>query len=333
MRHALVSLLLLTGCPLLGHEEPAKPARACGDVDQRGVWMYRHPGHPLGTDAIVGVDADEDAAIAQLGADRVTRVYGNYGDRPRDDAGAIAAWNAKLAAAGIESQLLLGDGDDIFPGCLDELLVDIDERLIDFHAGTSSPDERFTAVHLDIEPQQYKQSTAFPETTSCGLRLPEWMFWDTLTPAEKGERYELLLAAFAQVRAHLDGHGAAGIPLYVDLAPWIDSSTSLAWTDTPDIADGTDWLVQAATHVDGMTFMTYERDTAALIESSVAVELTVGTEVRVSVSAKERPPYSDTGSPLTWPALTDLWAVVEDIEVDQCDERPVDLFTYRYLLE
>ena len=291
------------------------------------------PGNDLGTDAFVGVDADENTVVAQLGVDRVTRVYGNYGDRPRDDAGTIAAWNVKLADAGIESQLLVGDGDDIFPGCIDELLVDIDERLIDFNAGTAAPNERFTALHLDIEPQQFKLSEAFPETTSCGLRLPEWMFWDDLTNVEKGKRYALLLFAFEQIRAHLDDNGASDIPIYADLAPWIDSSTSLDWSEASGITDGTDWLIQATAHIDGMTLMTYERDNAPLIESAATAELTVGTEVRVSVSAKERPPYSDAGSPLTWASLADMWAVVEEIEVDACDDRPVDLFNYRYLHE
>lgn len=301
----------------------------CMEESERGAWMYRHPGNPLGTDAIVGVPAEETTAITNLQTAQITRIYGNYGDRPTTDTAAIAAWNADLDAAGIESQLLLGDGDDIFPGCQDDLLDRIQTRLIDFNAAVG-PTERFTALHLDVEPQQYKQGAAWPTTTSCGLRIQDWMFWDDLDDGERAQRYEMLRQTFGAVRDYLDANGHATTPLYVDLAPWIDSSASFDWSAVAGVADGDDWLAQVATDVTGMTLMTYERDTAGLIDSAASSEATLATELRVSVNARERTPLSST---TTWADLNAMWAVVETLEQTHCGDRPVDLFNYRYLHE
>jgi hypothetical protein len=300
----------------------------CANPAERGVWMYRHPGNPLGTDHIVGDAAEETTAIANLQADRITRVYGNYGDRPASDTAAVGSWNAQLDTAGIDSQLLIGDGDDIFPGCRDDMLQRVQARLIDF-SGQVSPSEQFDALHLDIEPQQYKQGTAWPQTTSCGLRVQDWPYWDDLDSAGRAERYEMLRQTFIDVRNYLDTNGHAATPVYVDLAPWIDSSSNFDWT-TPPITNGDDWLTQVATEVTGITFMTYERDNAASIDSSVAGESSLNTELRVSVNAKERAPLSST---TTWTDLNAMWTVVQDLEATHCGSRPVDLFAYRYLHE
>lgn len=300
----------------------------CTLTAERGAWMYRHPGNALGTDVIVGNAAEESTAIANLQAAQITQIYGNYGDRPTNDTAAIAAWNGQLNAASIQSQVLIGDGDDIFPGCREEMIQKVQARLIDFNAAVA-PSERFYALHLDIEPQQYKQGAAWPTTTSCGLRVMDWPYWDDLDSLGRAERYELLRQTFIDVRAHLDANGHAGTPIYVDLAPWVDSSSNFDWSTTP-VVDGADWLAQVATEVTGMTFMTYERDSAASIDSSVTFEATLSTELRVSVSAKERAPLSTT---ITWADLNAMWAVVQDLEAAHCGARPVDLFNYRYLHE
>ena len=300
----------------------------CVDPAERGAWMYRHPGNNLGTDHIVGDAAEETAAIANLQADQITRVYGNYGERPVDDTAAVASWNAQLEAAGIESQLLIGDGDDIFPGCRDEMIQRVQARLIDFNASVTAS-EQFDALHLDIEPQQYKQGTAWPTTTSCGLRVMDWPYWDDLDTAGRAERYEMLRQTFLDVRAHLDANGHASTPIYVDLAPWIDTSSNFDWSATP-VVDGADWLAQVAGEVSGMTFMTYERDSASAIDAAVTGESSLSTQLRVSVSAKERAPLSST---TTWSDLNAMWAVVDDLESTHCGARPVDLFNYRYLHE
>lgn len=301
----------------------------CAEAPTRGAWMYRHPGNPLGTDAVVGASAEEASAIANLAAYQVERVYGNYGSRPVAEPSVIGAWNAQLDAAGIDSQVLVGAADDIFPGCRDEMLARVQARLIDFNAGVAAS-EQFDALHLDIEPQQYKQGAAFPTTTSCGLRVPNWPYWDDLDDAGRAERYQMLLTTLQEVRGYLDSHGHASTELYVDLAPWIDSSPNFDWGAVTGIADGADWMSQAASTVDGMTMMTYERDTASLIDASVSGEASLQTALRVSVNAKERAPLSST---TTWTDLNAMFGVVEQLEQTHCGARPVDLFNYRYLLE
>lgn len=58
----------------------------------------------------------------------------------------------------------------------------VQARLIDFNAAVA-PDQRFAALHLDIEPHQYNQGAAWPTTTSCGFRVPDWLYWDDLEHA------------------------------------------------------------------------------------------------------------------------------------------------------
>lgn len=157
----------------------------------------------------------------------------------------------------------------------------------------------------------------------------DWPYWDDLDSLGRAQRYELLRQTFIDVRAHLDANGHASTPIYVDLAPWVDSSSNFDWSTTP-VVDGSDWLTQVATEVTGMTFMTYERDSAASIDSSVSFESTLNTQLRVSVSAKERAPLSTT---TTWADLNAMWSVVDDLEAAHCGARPVDLFNYRYLHE
>jgi hypothetical protein len=307
----------------------AGPDASCADTAERGVWMYRHPGNILGTDHIVGDATEEMTARTNLQADQITRVYGNYGDRPVNDTASVASWNAQLESDGIDSQLLIGDGDDIFPGCRQEMIQRVQARLIDFNASVAAA-EQFVALHLDIEPQQYKQGNAWSTTTTCGQEIQPWAFWDDLSSTGRAERYDMLRETIIDVRAHLDANGHTATPLYVDLAPWIDSSANFDWSTTSAVTDGTDWLTQVATQVDGMTFMTYERDSATSIDSAVAGESSLNTQLRVSVNARERAPLSST---TTWTDLNAMWTVVGDLEATHCGARPVDLFNYRYLHE
>lgn len=306
----------------------AGPDASCADTAERGVWMYRHPGNSLGTDHIVGDATEEMTARNNLQADQINRVYGNYGGRPVNDTATVASWNAQLEADGIQSQLLIGDGDDIFPGCRQEMIQRVQARLIDFNASVTA-DEQFVALHLDIEPQQYKQGAAWPTATTCGQEIQPWAFWDELGSTGRAERYDMLRETLIEVRTYLDANGHMATPIYVDLAPWIDSSSNFDWS-TSAVTDGTDWLTQVAAQVDGMTFMTYERDSASSIDSAVAGESSLNTQLRVSVNARERSPLSST---TTWTDLNDMWAVVGDLEATHCGARPVDLFNYRYLHE
>lgn len=309
----------------------------------RGMWMYRHPGQALGTDILIddttNDNTDELAVIANLSTKLVSRVYGNYGSRPIDDASDIAAWNALLDAAGIQSQVLIGDAEDIFPPsdgaaislCRQTLLDEIQERFIDFNNG-HLPAEQFKALHLDIEPQQYNAPS-----TSCGYRMMNYPSWSTLTKIQKAERYMMLLDTLNEVRQYLDSNGQGSAEIFIDLAPWVDSMPSMSFTWPSTFGsftamNGQDWLTQAAAIVDGITFMTYSysRETATQIYNSVGYEVGLATDVRVSVNAKERLPYS-TGTPLWLMDLSDMWSTVDGYELNYC--QGMDLFAYKYIEE
>ncbi len=310
----------------------------------RGVWMYRHPVQPdpLGTDVLiddtVNDTTDELAVIANLNANSIFRVYGNYGKRPSTDAANIAAWNSLLDNAGIQSQVLIGDAKDIFPSapdtaavlCRNTLFEDIQARFIDFNNAHPLASEQFKGIHLDIEPQQYNTPS-----TSCGYKMMNYLPWSDLTPPQKTQRYMLLLQTLIDARHYLDTHGQGSAKIFIDLAPWVDSipSMSFVWPatyQTLTATDGLDWLVQAAGIVDGITFMTYSRATAAQIHTSVTNEVSLATEVRVSVNAKERLPYA-SGTPLWMMDLTDMWSTVNDYEMTFCEG--MDLFNYKYIEE
>jgi hypothetical protein len=47
----------------------------------------------------------------------------------------------------------------------------------------------------------------------------DWPFWDTLDSTERAERYELLRQTFIDVHDHLDSHGHASTPIYVEIWP------------------------------------------------------------------------------------------------------------------
>ena len=71
----------------------------------RGVWFWKSTGNPYGSAAIVGVSALENQTIAFFSAQSIRRVYGSYGTRSISEPAVIAAWNAKLDAAGIEASV------------------------------------------------------------------------------------------------------------------------------------------------------------------------------------------------------------------------------------
>ena len=327
---------LLAACATEPAEQPAELAtveQAAVSPEGRGVWMHYHTGSAYGTGEIIGNASLESLAHTRLSNWDVHRVYGGYRDLPVTDAADIAAWNASLFAAGIQSQLLLGGPHHIFPGtdCRGQLLEHIDERLIDFHDNGGSPRplaERFLALHLDVEPQAF--SPAAFGTGGPPACAPTSEYW--AVTSSRATLFGYLYDTYVDVRAHLDGAGYADLPLYVDLPGGGYSSTSFDGADTPDFTAGIDWMAQVGALVTGITYMTYARDNAPQIRLDVLDERLVlldSTEARVSVNAKERFPWS---SLLTWTSLGALWDVVEDLEDGSgLYAYDVDLHNYRYM--
>ena len=83
-----------------------------------GVWFWGSTtlpdssSSPYGSTVVVGDVAKENDLIIFFDYHDVKRVYGSYQNRPVSEPAVIAAWNGKLDAAGIQSQLLI-DGDAV----------------------------------------------------------------------------------------------------------------------------------------------------------------------------------------------------------------------------
>lgn len=287
-------------------------APGCGDDPaeveapmKRGVWAWRDAAEPWGTDRVVGDPATEAAAVAELVAWGVDRVYGAYGDRPVTEPEVIAAWNARLAAAGIASHALLGD-----PAWIDEAewprIADlVGAWVVDFNAGRTDPAERFVGVHLDIEPQAASD-------------------WAAASDAERHRRVEALAATFAFARATLDAGDGAGLALWADLPVWFDElppalggSGTVGW---PSEAARDAWFRGLADDLEGVTLLAYERGTLSLIGSAVAGEARLFPgEVRVGL---------DVTVGDTWEDAAALFAMAEALEAEG---HAVDLHSFAHI--
>ncbi|MEJ6579084.1 MAG: hypothetical protein QNL68_04720 [Akkermansiaceae bacterium] len=231
-------------------------------AQSRGVWFWGSTSipngvggtmpSPYGSNNVVGNAALEADCLAFFKLHHVDRVYGSYGTRPVWDQAAIATWNEKLDCLRIESQLLLEGVTVNTPADIANYLSKISDRLIDFNdAFIGEPSKQFDALHLDIEPQQtppYQGGTA----------------------ADKRAVLEDLLNCYAAIRNHLDANGYAHIPVYADLPyTWDKIPGSIGWADAPD-RDA--WFASLKDYLEGITIMTFSKDTASELDVATAYE-------------------------------------------------------------
>jgi hypothetical protein len=132
--HRSLPLLTIASLFALGF-----PGAATAD---RGVWFWNSTELPSGatsthgSEEIVGVtDALEDQAVTFMTTCGITRLYGSYKNRPVTEPGQLRPRNAKLAAAGIESQLLISGFEAADPGPLTDpsLVNKVLDRLVSFN--------------------------------------------------------------------------------------------------------------------------------------------------------------------------------------------------------
>lgn len=190
----------------------------------RGLWFWGSTtlpdatSSPFGSTIVVGDGTAEDESVTFFTTHNVKRVYGSYQNRPVSEAAVIRAWNSKLDAAGIQSQLLV-DGIAVNDTAeVDNIINKITNRLITFNAG-STPAQQFDALHLDLEPQG----------------LPEW---DSGTSADKRDLLDDLLQVYVDIRDHLDTEGLTGFPIYADIPYFWDKlpvdGGSVGWADAAE---------------------------------------------------------------------------------------------------
>jgi hypothetical protein len=178
----------------------------------------------------------------------------------------VADWNARLAGDGVQAQMLLGENSWIFPTSRISLLTLVQTRLVNFNTGRTNPAERFTGLHLDIEPQGLAE-------------------WGAATATRRKELLYLLRDTYTAVRSQLDGFGGSEVKLYADLPVWFDSSTSIGWDNA---SERDQWFSDIAVSLDGITLMAFERATLSSIVSGVDWEVrNLPIEVRVGLNAAE----------------------------------------------
>ena len=267
----------------------------------RGIWWWTSPEHPWGVDQVLGNPTREAELIGFLKAWKFDKVYCSFSAQTRAKPAVIRAWNSKLHAAGISSQLLLSENTWIYPQHRANLLtVHIKPTLIDFNAA-ASPSERYDALHLDIEPH------GFPE-------------WEALTPPERRNLLLLLRDTFQEVREFMNQNGAAGIPVYADLPVWYDQVPDTVGWDS--VAERDAWFQALGQSLAGISMMAYERKTASGIENGVSWELqNFAGETRVALEAS-------VGDGKTWAGFESLLSMMQTQEQIQPLHRDLDIHDF-----
>lgn len=272
----------------------------------RSVWFWQETGSPFGASNIVGNAVLENQTVSFLQNKSVKRVYGSYGQQPVSDGPVIAAWNAKLQAAGIQSQFLMSENTWIFPTNHAGFLLKITERVLDFNnAPGRTAAQKFDALHLDIEPQALGE-------------------WSGLTPTGKRDFLFLLRDTYAAVRQHLTNEGAPTFPVYADLPVWFDrlpaDGGSVGWSGA---AERDQWYADIAASLDGITLMAFDTSSFNTISNNVSWERAnvSGMDVRVGLE-------SDIGAGLTWTNVPHFNAMLETLEAAFGSGDAVDLQSY-----
>ena len=283
----------------------------------RGVWFWGSTtlpdatSSPFGSIAVVGTAAAEDETITFFGLHGVKRVYGSYQNRPVSETSVIAAWNTKLDVAGISSQLLI-DGVDV--DLLDDvpsILTKITNRLISFNAAVT-PASQFDALHLDLEPQGSDEwSDALP----------------AVAPAVKRGLLQDLYNAYGAIRDHLDDAGLTAMPIYADIPYTWDKlpvdGGSIGWADA---ADRDAWFADIAGVLDGISIMTFSKDTFPEVDTATSYERSgaLTGKARVGIQPKCGP------APLLWPTILHFNSVMNECEAAYGPTGATDLENYAF---
>lgn len=275
----------------------------------RAIWFWGSASSPYGSANIVGNNVLENQTIAFFSNKRIRRVYGSYGNRSEagQEPEVIAAWNAKLQAAGIQSQFLMAENTWIFSENWPSFLTKVTNRVIAFNAAPGPTfAEKFDALHLDLEPQALKASDGVTA-------------WSDLDDVGRRDYLVKLRDTYAIVRQHFVDAGLPNFPIYADLPVWFDSSSSIGWTNT---AERDQWFVDIAESLTGVSLMPFERDSFTSIDSGVSWERAniSGMSVRVGLE-------SDVGD--TWTDVPEFHEMMEELESAYGPGGAVDIQSYR----
>jgi hypothetical protein len=217
---------------------------------ERGTWFWYQPSDPNGAANIVGDAAKEDEAIAFMRQWDITRVYGSYSTLTTTDPAAVAAWNKKLAVAGIASYVMISDGSHGLAANRPGLLTLLDDRLIRFNAGRSDPQERFVGLEMDIEVWSTPQ-------------------WASASPSVRRDMLLDLRDSFAAMRQDLVTAGQSSSKLSAALPVWFDTTTTIAWSNAAEVDQ---WFTNIGASLNEISLMDYATNNVATILNRVSYE-------------------------------------------------------------
>lgn len=223
----------------------------CVQGQARAVWWWYGSSDRWGAGEILGDSQKESVVLDQFLEWDFDVVYGSYRNLPQSQSNAVAQWNQRLDAAGVESVLLLGDNDWVLPEHRSNLVELVQEHLLDFNAAQTASSMKFDGLHLDMEPQATAE-------------------WKTGSSEDKQVLLGQLLDTFEELRVLLDDAGATDVPISAALPVWFDSSSSIGWA-TDQARD--DWFAELGSYLDEISLMAFERESLSSISNAVSWEV------------------------------------------------------------
>lgn len=246
----LLAATLLTGCAsnptststTTTTTSTTIPAVAPG----RGIWFWGSAAQQ----AIVAGTSSQDTAISNFKSWGVTSVYGSYTIQTTAQITNLRAWNAKLAANGIASYLLLSTGNAFLPEQWTATQTVLQNNFLNFNS-SAQPAERFIGIAWDVEPHAYVGDSTH-------------VSWASATPAQRRVYMADFLNMFLSARALV----GTSVPMQTYIVNWFQNlNSSIGWTDS---TDRNTWFTTLAQTVDRITVDEYSNASPTSIATSFA---------------------------------------------------------------
>jgi hypothetical protein len=303
----------------------------CGSpTPDRGIYFWARTGADSpAADQVVGDPVLEELAVQEFARLGITRVYTSLNDRPVTEPAVVAAWNRRLHAAGIRSDLLMSENTWLFECRRSGLLRMVGRRFVTFNAGRSDPAERFIGLHLDIEPHGLRGAL------DCDTH--EVADWGSMSIEAKRGYVQDLVTTLEEVRQLLDGAGLAHAELHADIPLWLDElhepsnpEQGFYWSSGREREA---WFAALSQPLAGVTVMAYCRRGRERLDAAVQDEVArFRGQVRVGLSARSIAPRADSCPAPTWQDVPDLLTGIAGVE-QRLGKRigGVDVYSFSWL--
>jgi len=213
----------------------------------RGMWFWESPAQM----AIVATPSTQDQAIANLKSWNVTSLYGSYGSQIISNPAAVRAWNAKLAANGIQSYSLASQGDFFLPEQWSVTQAWIQANFLEFNQA-SQPGQGFVGLAFDVEPASFAGNSTRAS-------------WNSATPAVRRTYLAYFNNMLQSARTLLNDNSATSAPMQTYLVNWFSNTNgTILWASS---VDQSQWFAQLAQICNRITVEEYANSTTATVVS------------------------------------------------------------------